>query len=84
MVWDHVPALRRNTVLRTLTISGGSRLRWVTYRLPPFASLKAGAWNLYLTDAQIKRVSAALGTDVKVAALTVAPEHVKSGAIAFA
>lgn len=82
MVCDHVPTLR-TAPPRQLTLSAVDRLKFVTYRMPPFASLKTGAWNLYLTDAQIKKVSAALGVDVKIAALTIAPAHVTSGAIAF-
>jgi hypothetical protein len=82
MISDHLPTLR-TTPLRQITLSAFDRLKFVTYRIPDPASLKTGAWNLYLTDAQIKKVSAALGVDVKIAALTIAPAHVKSGAIAF-
>lgn len=82
MVCDHLPTLR-TTPLRQMTLSAADRLKFVTYRMPNPASQQSGAWNLYLTDAQIKKVSAALGIDMKIAALTIAPAHVKSGAIAF-
>jgi hypothetical protein len=56
---------------------------WVMYRQPVLDAVKKGAWNLYLTDEQILHVTEALGLDVKISALSVTPEAIESGAIAF-
>jgi hypothetical protein len=58
------------------------RRQWVMYR-QPVEAIKVGAWNLYLTDEQIKIVMEKAGLRAQVAALNVSPEMLKSGAIVF-
>ncbi len=66
-----------------IQISVIDRRQWVMYRQPSPGDIAKGAWNLYLTEAQINKVAAALGGEVKISALRISPEMVKSGAIAF-
>jgi hypothetical protein len=68
--------------LTRVTIAIIDRRQWVMYRQPVDA-IKAGDWNLYLTDEQIAIVAAKAGIRAKIAALNVSQEMLRSGAIAF-
>lgn len=83
MIKDHIQSTRRAPVLSKVKINFMDKKQWVMYRQPPVDALRAGAFNLYLTDTQIAKVSKALGVDAKVSALTISPDMIKSGALAF-
>jgi hypothetical protein len=69
--------------LTKVKISIIDRKQWVMYR-QPIEAIKAGEWNLYLTDEQINIITAKTGLRAKISALNVSPEMLKAGAIAFA
>ena len=79
MIADHV---RRTAVPGKIVVSLIDRRQWVMYRQPSPVAAAKGAWNLYLSDAQINKVSAALG-GARISALTISPASLKSGAVAF-
>jgi hypothetical protein len=86
MVKDHMRGVKIAVPIeevRKVTIPVIDKRHWVTYRVPMPDDVLKGAWNLYLTDAQISRVATALGAGVQISALRVSPEMVKSGAIVF-
>lgn len=64
-----------------LTIGIIDKREWVRYRQPTNAALQNGAFNFYLTDAQIKTVATKLGVDMKISALTLSPEMIESGVV---
>jgi hypothetical protein len=66
-----------------ISLSVIDRRQWVMYRVVDPIGFKNGAWNLYLTDAQIKKMGPLLGENVNISALRISPEMVKSGAIMF-
>lgn len=70
--------------LTKVTIKELDKRHLVTYRVPVFEDVKLGAWNLYLTDEQINKLTAVLGIKTKITALNVSPEMVKSGSVVFA
>jgi hypothetical protein len=79
-----VSSFKANSVARAtkIKIAVIDRKQWVMYR-QPIDAIKAGEWNLYLTDEQINIVMEKTGLGVKLSALNVSPEMLKSGAIAF-
>ncbi len=81
MVADHLKLPVEEVTKVTIPII--DKRQWVMYRQPVRADLLKGAWNLYLTDTQIKKVAAALGADVKISALRISREMVRSGGIRF-
>lgn len=83
MIRDHVVSLRRKPELDKITISVIDKKQWVMYRQPNPLAVSAGAWNLYLTDAQIKVVARATGADLRISALTLSPEMLSSKAVVF-
>ncbi len=83
MIGDHLRKPFELTMVRRVKISFIDKKQWVMYRQPVRADLLRGAWNLYLTDAQIKRVARAMGTEMQISALRISPSMVKSGAIVF-
>ena len=80
MIKDYV---KIRTPFSKVFISVIDKRQWVMYRQPIRADLNKGVWNLYLTDAQIKRVASRLGANVQISALKISPEMVKSGVVAF-
>ena len=72
----------RKADVNKIKISIIDRRQWVMYRVPVL-STQTKAWNLYLTAAQIKKVSAAFGGEVKPSALSISADKVKAGAIEF-
>ena len=69
--------------INKIKISIIDRKQWVMYRQPVLIGAHAGAWNLYLTDEQIVRVTEELGFKTKISALVVSPEMLEKGVIAF-
>lgn len=80
MVKDYV---KSNVLMSKVTISVIDKIHWVTYRVPEWEGVRKGAWNLYLTDAQIKEVKAVLDIKLNISALNVSPEMMNSGAVKF-
>lgn len=70
--------------LTRVTVKVLDKRHLVTYRVPIFEDVKLGAWNLYLTDEQINKLTTVLGLKTKITALNVTPEMVKSEAVVFA
>ena len=68
--------------LTRIVVARIPKKEWVMYR-QPFEVMKAGQWNLYLTDEQIRIVRDKLGVRAKVSALNISPKLLKSGEIAF-
>jgi hypothetical protein len=83
MIRDYMKSAASIEEIGKVTISVIDKRQWVMYRQPVPADAVKGAWNLYLTDAQINKVAAMLGADIKISALRISPEMVKSGAIVF-
>jgi hypothetical protein len=83
MIRDYMKSALSIEEIGKVTIKVIDKRQWVMYRQPISADVVKGAWNLYLTDAQITKVSAILGADIKISALRISPEMVKSGAIVF-
>jgi hypothetical protein len=83
MIKDHMRRLAPAKV-SVVQIPKIDKKQWVMYRQPEPAALAKGSWNLYLTDSQINKVGVRLGAGVKISALRISPEMVKSGAIVFA
>ena len=83
MIMDYMKSALPIEKIGKVTIPVIDKRQWVMYRQPIRADVIKGAWNLYLTDAQIKQVTAMLGADIRISALRISPEMVKSGAIVF-
>lgn len=83
MVMDFVKSPLRIANFRKLRISVIDKRQWVMYRQPVFDSVKAGAWNLYLTDEQISQVAEVTGIKTKIAAINISPKLLESKAVAF-
>lgn len=83
MLQDYLKGQRALTAVSKIKIAVLDRRQWVMYRQPTTADLAKGAFNLYLTDAQITKVGAALGAGINISAVRLSPDMVKSGAIAF-
>ncbi len=86
MIQDHMTGMRISVPIEEIskvTIPIIDRRQWIKYMLPTRGEALKGAWNLYLTDAQINKVASALGGDVRITALRISPDMVKSGAVVF-
>jgi hypothetical protein len=83
MLKDSLKGQRALTAVSKVKIAVLDRRQWVMYRQPTTAELSRGAFNLYLTDAQITKVGRALGAGIDISAVRISPDMVKSGAIAF-
>ncbi len=79
-IQDHIKGVNALEISK-LKISVIDQRQWVMYRQPTAGDLAKGAWNLYLTDAQIKAVGAKLGAGVNISALKLSADMVKSGAV---
>ncbi len=85
MVRDHLKIAQIPERLSRIVISPKiPKKEWVMYRQPIFERLRAGEWNLYLTDEQIDHVVDAFGVEAKISALSISPELIEEGAISFA
>ncbi len=82
MVRDYVRGTLKS-ISKVRITSKIPKKEWVMYRVPVFEQVKAGAWNLYLTDEQIARVSEAVGLDAKISALNISPAILESKAVVF-
>ncbi len=86
MIQDFMPlkTMRISSIdkLTKVKVSIIDRKQWVMYR-QPIDAIKAGQWNLYLTDEQINMVTQMTGMRAKFSALNVSPEMVASGALVF-
>jgi hypothetical protein len=83
MIRDYLKATVSIEKISKVRIKVIDKKQWVMYRQPEPAALAKGAWNLYLTDPQVNKVAAALGAEMRISALRISPEMVKSGAIVF-
>lgn len=83
MIRDYMKSALSIEEIGKVTIRVIDKKQWVMYRQPEPAAIAKGAWNLYLTDQQVTKVAAALGAEMRISALRISPEMVKSGAIVF-
>lgn len=79
-IQDHLKGVSALEISK-LKISVIDKRQWVMYRQPTAGDLAKGAWNLYLTDAQIKSIGAKLGAGINISALKLSADMVKSGAV---
>ena len=84
MIRDHLKIAQIPERLSRIMISPRiPKKEWVMYRQPIFEQMRAGAWDLYLTDEQIDFVADEFGVEAKISALHISPEMLESGAVAF-
>jgi hypothetical protein len=75
--------MKKPVLVKKVTIPFIDSLHWRTYRMPEPIEVAKGAWNLYLTKAQIARVAKLMGAEIPISAVLISPEMEKEGKIVF-
>lgn len=83
MVRDYVKDFSIERLPNKIMISIIDKKQWVMYRQPELASVKEGAWNLYLTDEQIYQIAEVTGIGVEFSALNITPTMMENNEVAF-
>jgi hypothetical protein len=84
MVRDHLKTTQVPEKFSRMRISPKiPKKEWVMYRQPIFEQMKAGSWDLYLTDEQIDFVVDEFGVEARISALNISPGMLEEGVVAF-